>query len=278
MKKYSLLILLLAATTISFSQQKDKIKGSKVVMIIGREIANFEAIDVVDNIEVSLEKGEKCGLKIEADENLHDIIKTEVVENMLKISTTKPTTSFKKLAVRITYTNLLKKIVAKNKSVVNAIQELQLDNVDLQSFGNSKLFLNANTKNFSLKSNDESKVELNLKSENVSFEISQNAQLKALVTAINLKSDLYQKANANLEGDIENAAIRLDNDSKLSAKNLTIINANLLVESESKASVNATTTIGIEATGKAEIELYGNAKIDLKRFENTAVLMKKLIK
>ena len=73
MKKYSVLILLLLASAITLAQKKDKIKGSKIVTIEQKEVGNFETIEISDNIEIYLEKGEKSELKIEADDNLHQM-------------------------------------------------------------------------------------------------------------------------------------------------------------------------------------------------------------
>jgi hypothetical protein len=72
-EKYTLLFLLFVLTTVAFGQKKDKIKGSKIVTTEQRKKIDFESLTVEDNIEVYLERG-RAGIKIEADENLHDII------------------------------------------------------------------------------------------------------------------------------------------------------------------------------------------------------------
>lgn len=108
MKKTSILILLLFTTTFLFSQKKEKLKGSKIVTIEKREIGTFEAIEISDNIEVYLDKGEKSELKIEADDNLHDIFNIDLSSATLRIHTSKTASNYKKLIVRITYTNELK--------------------------------------------------------------------------------------------------------------------------------------------------------------------------
>lgn len=145
----------------------------------------------------------------------------------------------------------------------------------MKSLNDAKLFLNVNTKDFTLQSDNNSKTELNLKSEKATLELSKNATLKALITTTNLKCDLYQKSNATLEGDVTNANIRLDNNAKLTANNLTIANAQLVAESYSNSSIFANTLISIDASGNAEINLYGDQKIEIKRFADNAVLNKK---
>lgn len=275
MKKHIVLLLVLLVSTLSLAQKNEKIKGSKTVTIEQKEIGDFNALEVSDNIEVYLDKGEKCELKIEADDNLHTIISLDLSAKTLRLNTSKTATNYKKLIVRVTYTNELKKVTTKNNAVVNAIQEIQLDNIAFESFDNSVLNLNVNSSNFSLKSGDKSKTELNLKSENAAIELSKNASLKALVSALELKCDLYQKTKAILEGDVTDAKIRLDNNALFTGSNLVIKNAELLTESYSKGSLNVNANISIDASGNSEVQLYGDQKIEIKRLADNAVLSKK---
>ena len=275
MKKYKILVLVILVSTFSLAQKKEKIKGSKTVKIEQVEIGSFESIEISDNFEVYLDKGEKCQLKIEADDNLHDIIKVHLNDKSLRIGTSKTATNYKKLIARITYTNDLKMVTSKDKAIINARQDIQLNEIFIQSFDDSKLFLNVISKNFRLQSNHDSKVELNLRSEIAIVELSKNAKLKTLITAADLKCDLYQKSTAILEGDVVNANIRLDNNSNYSGNNLTITNAQLLAESYSDCSINVTATISIDASQNAEIELYSDPKIEMKRFADNAILRKK---
>ncbi len=275
MKKYTALFLLLLVSTLATAQKSEKIKGSKTVTIEQKEIGNFNALEVSDNIEVYLDRGEKCELKIEADDNLHDIIKLDLTANTLRINTTKEATNYKKLIVRVTYTKDLKMVTAHNEAIINAIQEIQLDNITIKTHDKAALFLNVNSKNFTLQSDDNSKTELNLKSEKAVIELSKNATLKALVSSLELKCDLYQKAKATLEGDVNNATIRLDNNSQFTANNLVIKNADLLAEGYSNCSINVNTNISIDASGNTTIHLYGEQKIDTKRFMDNATLVKK---
>lgn len=276
MKKYGLIILLVLATTFAFAQKKEKIKGSKIVTIELRETSDFDTLEVEDNLEIYLEKGEKPGIKIEADDNLHDIISTDLRDNILRLSTSKEAVKYSKLLVRVTYTDDLKSVATKNETVVNAIQEVQLDSIIFKSSDYSKLFLNINTVNFVLKADDKSAIELNAKSEKIKIVLSKDAALKSLITANELSCDLYQKAEANIEGSATSAVIRLDNNSNFKGDKLTIKDLELIAESYSNASVNAATAISISAGEKSEIQLYGNPKIEIRKFADEAKLLKKV--
>jgi len=276
MKKYVAILLLLLSTTFTLAQKKEKIKGSKTVTVEQREIGNFEALVVEDNLEVRLERGERAELKIEADENLHDIIAIDESDNSLRIYTSKQATNFKKLIVRITYTSDLKSITSKNETTVTAIQEILSKDFVVKVQDASQLFLNVNTKNFVLQSNDKSKTEINLKSENTTIELSKNSSLKALINATNLKIDMYQKSNAVIEGEATNAIIRLDNNANLVANKLSLKNADVTTESYSNCNVNVLTSVIIDAANKSEIQLVGAPKIQIRKFSDEAKLIKKL--
>lgn len=276
MKKNTALLLLLLVTTLTFAQKREKIKGSKIVTTSIKEVGEFDGIEVDDNLEVYLERGEKNEIKIEADDNLHDIVGMDLREKVLRLYTSKESTIFKKLVVHITYTSSLKKVIAKNESVIYAIQELQLDDITFNTFDYSKLFLNVNAKKFNLIADDKSRIELNLKSEDANLQLSKVASIKTLVSAIKFKCDLYQKSLANIEGIAEKATIRLDNNSIFTGTKFTLKEANVTAENYSKGSILAETTITIAIGNNAELSLFGSPAITLTRFSEEAKLIKKI--
>jgi len=276
MKKSTALLLLLFVTTFTFAQRREKIKGSKVVTTSVKEVGSFDAIEVDDNLEVYLEQGEKNEIKIEADDNLHDIIGMDLREKTLRLYTNKESSIFKKLSVKVTYTKSLNKVITKNEAIVYAIQELQLDDITMNCVDFSKLFLNVNAKKFTLIADDKSKTELNLKAEDGSLQLSKNATVKTLVSAIKFKCDLYQKSTAAIEGIAEKATIRLDNNSVFTGAKFTLKDANVTAENYAVGTILAETMLSLALGDKAELSLFGNPTIQLTRFSEEAKLFKKI--
>ena len=260
--------------TISFAQKKEKIKGSKIVTVTVKEIESFDAIDIADNLEVFLVKSDKNSVEIEADDNLHDAIIFEILGSTLKFYTTKDVIRAKKFSVRINYTNDLKMIVVKNDAILNALADLNLDSITIKNFDNSKSYLNVKSTSFSLILNDKSEGELNVKAEKTTLELSTSSSLKALVASPEFKLDMYQKAKAEIEGDAAKATIRLDNNTSLIAKKFTVAEMELVTEMYSYCEINVKDKVIISATGKSEIELLGDAKVELPVFRNNANLQK----
>ena len=274
-KKISLLFTLLFLVTIGVAQKKEKIKGSKIVTISVKEIPVFENIEINDNFEVFLVKGDNTTLEIEADDNLHDIINYEVLAGTLRIYSLREASSFKKFALRINYTSDLKLITAKNESKIHSLADLELENITVKNYDNSKAFLNVKATNFALVLNDKSEAEINVKSENLSLELSKSSELKALVSSPEFKLDMYQKSRATIEGNTKNAKIRLDNSASLTAKKLVATTLELASEGYAKCFVNVTDILYLVASGKSEIELLGEPKIQITKFINNATLYKK---
>lgn len=279
MRKINILLALLLFTSMGFAQQKEKIKGSKIVTITQKEIGDFETLEIEDNLEIFLIKGDQSGLEIEADDNLHDAIEIDLKAKILRLAATKQVTGAKKFSIRITYTDNLKMILAKNDANVTALADINLSDFTFKGFDSSKFFANVNSKKFTLMANDKCKSELNLKSDETTIELSKNAQLKALIATPMMKFDMYQKSTAVVEGDVIDLKLRLDNNGNFTGKNLTAKNAEIVVEGYTTCSIQVSNKATIDATGKSEIQLYGETlRVDLRKFADHAALLKKSLK
>jgi hypothetical protein len=274
MKKIITLTFILCSF-LTFAQKKEKVKGSKIVKMEQKEVENFQNLEVEDNLEIFLVKGNECAIEIEADDNLIEYVEYKSVGNTLKLSTSRDITSSKKLSVRVTYTDDFKMVIAKNETNITALSDITIDNITFKTYDYAKLFLNAKTKMFTLMANDKSKVELNLKSEKTTIDLSKSAQLKALISSTSMKFDLYQKSKGDIEGDIIDLDLTIDNNAYLDGEKFIAKNAEIKAEGFSTAKIMVATKVIINASGKSEIQLYGEPKIELKRFTESAVLTKK---
>ena len=278
MKKTILTLFCLLSLSVSFSQKKEKIKGSKNVVIQQKKIEPFTQLEILNDVEINLIKGDKCSVELEADDNLQDVLDLRMNGTMLIISFSKEVSSSKKFNIRVTYTDELTLITAKEKAKINALQTIKLDLITIKAFDNAKLFLNIDAKNCNISANDKTQFELNSKAETLSIDVSKNAEIKALVSATTFKCDLYQSAEAKVEGDVINMVVRIENESKFEGKKLNSKKTDITVEDTAKCSINSESTITISAAAKSEIDLYGDARIDLQKFAGTAILRKKVQK
>lgn len=279
MKRTTVFLIFLLATSFAIAQKKEKIKGSRNVTVEAKEIADFENIEVEDNLDLFLQYGDKCELEIEADDNTHDAIIISSTGGTLRISTSKDVTSTKKFSVKVTYTNNFKMLIAKDETNVTALTDLKLNDITFKTSGSAKVFANIRAKVFTLMANDKARAELNIVTENSTVELSKNTQLKALISSPKLKFDMYQKAIATVEGDVTDLKLRLDNNTNFTGKNLTTKNADIIAEGNANISIAASGIVGIAASGKSEIDLHGDqAKIEIRKFTDTAAIRKRPLK
>ncbi|HOZ76033.1 MAG TPA: DUF2807 domain-containing protein [Flavobacterium sp.] len=279
MRKINILLAVVLFTSMALAQQKEKVKGSKIVTISQKEIGDFETLEIEDNLEIFLIKGDQSGLEIEADDNLHDAIEIDLKAKILRLAATKQVTGAKKFSIRITYTDNLRMVMAKNEANITALADINLGDFTFKGFDSSKFFANVNSRKFTLMANDKCKSELNLKSDETTIELSKNAQLKALISTPLMKFDMYQKSTAVVEGDVIDLKLRLDNNSNFTGKNLTAKNAEIVVEGYTTCSIQVSNKATIDATGKSEIQLYGETlRVDLRKFAENAALLKKSLK
>lgn len=276
MKNITFLLLTLLCTTLTFAQKKEKVKGTKILKTEKHDVEAFQEIEIEDNLEVFLVKGDKNAIEIETDENLHSAIDYKNYGKILRLNTNKEISSFKKLEIRVTYTDSLKLVSVKHNAKLNAISELNVKNVTIKTFDYSNSALNINTPNFTLITNDKSNINLNLKSDDASIEMSKNSELRALISTNKLKFDLYQKAEANVEGNTNDLKLRLDNNAKYAGNNLTSKMTGITIEGTTECGVFSNGNLSISASGKSKLSIYGDPKIEIKKFSDEAVLMKKI--
>ena len=276
--KKTITLFILFISVLTYAQKKEKVKGSKIVKLEQKQVDNFESVEVEDNLEIFLVKGDECALEIEADDNLIEFVEYKLTGKNLRISTSRDISSYKKLSVRVTYNDKMNMVIAKDETNVTALSDVVLDDITFKSYDYAKLFLNAKTKNFTLMANDKSKIELNLKSDKTAIDLSKSAYVKALISSPEMRFDVYQKASADVEGDVINLKLRLDNSSDFNGKKLTAKNATVEVAAYSKLSINISNIATIDASGNSEMDLYGEPKIEIKRFTESAMIKKRPIK
>ncbi|WP_432670015.1 GIN domain-containing protein [Flavobacterium sp. SM2513] len=278
MKQTITLLVFLFICTISLAQKGEKLKGSKTVTTQDQPTPVFTDVYIQDDIEVSFIKADSTGIETEADDNLHEALKVTNAGGVLNLSMANKISRYKKFEVKIFYTDALKSIEAIDDSKVMILEEMELDNVSFKLNNKAKLFLNLKAKVASFELNDDSEVQLNAKSEKLIFILTNSSTIKALVAAQELKVDQYQKSTSAFEGDVVELKLRMDNNAKFVGSKLTSKKAELLAEGYSDTKLQVETSLILSAFANAEIELFGEPSIELKKFTGKSLLKKNTLK
>lgn len=255
--------------------QAQKMKGTRNVTVSEREIQNFDSIEITHNVEVFLTSGPVAALEIEADDNLHESINVVQTDGMLRIGSTQEISSFKKFSVKITYTPELSLIIAKGSAQITALTDMEVADLTVKMFDFTKMFANVRSNRFTLMANDKTKSEWNVVAEETVLELNNNTSIKALVTANQFTADLYNKAYAQVEGDIQKGRFILDNASELIGKNLTTLMADIKLDDQAQLSLEVTQKAVISATGTSQLELHNEQKLEVNTFSDRAIISKR---
>ena len=272
MKNYITLILLIACFQ-TFAQRKPKIKGNRSVVEVRQDLPFFKAIELVDDLELVLQKGSHEGYTINADDNLIDVLKFKVEDSTLVISSFYKITSKKKLDIVVDYTRLESITVQDGK--INMKDIISADQLTVNTFGPSRLELNATAPIMNINMEGTSSGDFNLAGDSLNITLKDRIDVHIYSVGVMNTLRMFKNATAKMEGTADVFNVDLFGNSNLKADKLeaTKIVANL--EESPNARLNALENIELSSRGSSKTHLYGNAKIVISDFLDTSQLHKK---
>ena len=138
----------------------DGIDGNGNVETAERSISNdFDEIKVSQGIDLYITQSNDVSLTVEADENLHDLIMTEVTDGVLKIYSTENIRRASSKKVMLTI-NSISSIKATSGSDVYSTNTIEVANLELKSTSGSDIKLDVKTESLDCYSTSGSDMEL----------------------------------------------------------------------------------------------------------------------
>lgn len=223
MKPIQILFLVLAAsltTACQFDINLGQVNGNGNVLTEERPVSeSFTAIRGSAGLDVFLEQGDEAKIVVEADENLLDIIETEIVEGKLKIGTKENIGRSKAKKVYVTYTSL------------NTIEASSGADVIANSV---------------------------VKSENLTLDCSSGSDLEVDIFAKYVIAETSSGADLKVSGKATNLDASASSGSDLNAKDLLVINCTADVSSGADITVNVKEKLISETSSGGDVHYYGN--------------------
>ena len=192
------------------------VKGNGNVETIDRHIdENFSEIKVSRGLDVYLTQGDNISVKVQADENLHDIIMTEVENNVLRIYTDENINYAASKKVMVSFKDI-NKISSSSGSDVYSTNTITAESLELSTSSGSDMELDVDTHVIECSSSSGSDLRLSGKTDKLYAEASSGSDIKAgnLKTTfceakassgaditVNTSKELYAKASSG--GDIK---------------------------------------------------------------------------
>ncbi|MCD4682925.1 MAG: DUF2807 domain-containing protein [Bacteroidales bacterium] len=188
------------------------IKGDGNVVKQERQLDSFSSLDVGGAFKVFLTQGDKEFAIVEADENLLDVISTEVRGSTLVIKTTEDIRDSEALNIYLTFKEL-DELEISGACHLTGENKMKFDDLELDCSGASDLDLKLGAQNLTLDLSGASQIELYGSAETVDLDLSGASHLDAYdFEAEVYKADISGAAHAKifvskeLSADVSGAA------------------------------------------------------------------------
>ncbi|WP_281542328.1 GIN domain-containing protein [Maribacter aestuarii] len=274
MKRVVVLTVLMFLGLQTFAQRKPKIKGNKNVVEVRENLPAFNAIQLHDDLEIVLQKSSNEGYALEADDNLIDVLKFKVTDSMLIISSFYNITAKKKLNITVYYTEL--DALTMRNGEISMKDVISTDKLDVNTYGTSRLELNATADIININMEEISSGDFNLASDSLNLTLKDRIDVKIYATGATNTLYMYKNASAKMEGSADFLMAKLYGDSSLKAEKLETTKTVLISEDSPKAQVNVLEDFQLSSRGSSRISLFGNPKITILDFLDTSQLNKEV--
>ncbi len=276
MKKI-LLFVLIGMAGLSFGQKKEKIKGNKEVLIKKFLLPDFDRIKVGEKFEVELKKAvDTTRVVIETDDNLFDVIHFEVVNKELSFYTTREIVKKKRLRITVYVPSYLNYMEVLEKGKIYNEESLTFHKLEIQAFDRGKTDLILDLKeSLQLNAANKTKVNLDITAPFVEIFTNDDAQtgIKASVAQMSILQNDH--SNVNIKGDGKEVEINTNDKSRFEGESFVIEKALIIAKDKTKTYINSNKELTIIAKGDSNVFIYNQPEINLKAFEDHAVLYKK---
>lgn len=197
--KLTAILLLILTTTSCFIDGLTGIKGNGEVISEDRTInSNFNEIKVQQGIQVFLTQGNSTELKVEADENIIDLLITEVKGNELEIYFEKNVNKAKSRNVYVT-ANEISKIRTSSGAVVKTENTIETNSLELDSSSGSSIKVTVNTSEISSSSSSGSNINIYGKTKTFSASAISGSSIDAdKLETINTSAKVSSGANIDI--------------------------------------------------------------------------------
>ncbi len=155
------------------------VKGNGNVMTETRNLdASFHSIKAAEGLDVYLTQGNSESVKVQADENLHDIILTEVKDGVLHIHTDENIARSSAQKVMVEFDDI-RKITSTSGSDVFSTNTIKTDRLELKSTSGSDMELEIDAESVVCKATSGSDLRLSGTTNRLSAESTSGSDIKA---------------------------------------------------------------------------------------------------
>lgn len=220
---FAAIFLFIATLMTSGCMYLTGVDGNGNVIKETREVKSFSAIHVGGAFNIILTQGDTESLTVEADENLQPIIRTQVRENTLEISSEENIRNSKALNIYINFRDLDKMDIS-GACDISGTSPLRFDRLNFEASGASEIDLE--------------------------------------LTANFLLCDFSGASEINFSGQAGECEIEVSGASEISAYDLVVEELELRASGASDAKVHATKSLKVTTSAASSVRYMGDPVVD----------------
>jgi hypothetical protein len=274
MKKIVLMLILVICVTNVFAQKKAKLKGNKIVTDVFNTLEGFNAVDIGDNLKVTISQAGNNGYHLMADENLVSDINFQVIDSVLKIYTTSNIVSKKKLEIDLTVKNI-SNLTLRDDAKLTCSSKIYAKSLTFAAFDNAsfKLDLKADNSYFRLAKSVSGEISLNGQKAVMMFD--ENSFMKGNVVLEELELKMTDRSDLDLSGEVNNLQFNGTGSGTLKGKDLKTTNSNVNIAESALVHIYTSKLLKIYAKDKSKIYVYGKPEIKVEGLNDKAEIIKR---
>ena len=262
MRKFILLFSVILFASTACNSINWGVKGNgHVVKETRNNLTGFSKIEVSKGIDVYLTMANKESVVVEADENLHKLITTEVKNGTLIISAKKNIWRAKSRKVHVSIISI-SDITASGGSDVYSTNTISSKSLDCNFSGGSDLTLTLEAQKVDFNFSGGADLNCTYTGSELRYKASGGSDAKFKTSTLN--SSYFHLSGASdikIKGEAKNLKIIASGASDISALNYKVNKANVKLSGASDAKLFVTDELSITASGASDINCTGNPKI-----------------
>lgn len=272
----SICTLFLGVQTVA-AQKKPKIKGNRIVAPYQAPLEAFHSVVLQEDLQLNLVASDSSYVAILADDNLPPVLKFQVTDSILTLSTYYTITGAKQLDITVFTPSL--QSVAMTAGEIALTLDPRFNAVSVSQSQDSQLSVAGSVSSFSLKTGDKAFASVNAVFDQLALHL-QDRATATLYTEVreNAQLNLLDKAGVQWGGNAMHLAASLSASSQLSAVELKLKEAMVNAGDNTKIDLYVTEHLTYFAKGDSQLDLYGTPRVDLMEFSGTSQLRKKELK
>lgn len=255
-----------------YAQRTPKIKGNRKVTEVREELPPFRHLEVQADLDVQLEASGREGYHLKADENLVDVLRFEVRDSTLFITSFYRITGSKALEITVSFAEL-QSVTAAAGSVSNDTP-FQADLLDLKAGEGTRLDMEFSASLCRVSLTGNAKADLRAEADSLAVTIAERADANIYTINEGLGVKLADQAALDLEGISRDAAMDVMGNARIKAEGLEVEKLQMTIGNSATARVLATSLLTLDASGGGKTYLYGSPQVQILGFADRAELHK----